>query len=170
MLNGPFVHMFRNTQSISFSLPISVLLAQLVIGTAQATQHRAENPRLVEVFTTTELPVTSESILNRQPDSTEMEFHIYELDGIQRIETKLSDGLTADPEQSKQVVLQRFQQLHEEDRARMQRAAMGLAKAMQYGIDRYPAIVFDGDVVIYGMTDIGEALHRYQAWREGRGR
>lgn len=99
-----------------------------------------------------------------------MEFHIYELDGIQRIETKLSDGLTADPEQSKQVVLRRFQQLHEEDRARMQRAALGLAKAMQYGIDRYPAIVFDGEMAIYGVTDIGEALHRYQEWREGRTR
>lgn len=93
-----------------------------------------------------------------------------ELDGIQRIETKLSDGLTADPEQSKQVVLRRFQQLHEEDRARMQRAAMGLAKAMQYGINRYPAIVFDGEVAIYGVTDIGEALQRYQEWREGRTR
>lgn len=99
-----------------------------------------------------------------------MELHIYELDGIQRIETKLSDGLTADPEQSKQVVLQRFQQLHEEDRARMQRAAVGLAKAMQYGINRYPAIVFDGEVAIYGVTDISEALHRYQEWREGRTR
>jgi len=162
--------MIGNRYSIRFSLPISVLLAQLVIGTAQATQHRAENPRLVEVFTTTELTVTSESTFNRQPDSTEMEFHIYELDGIQRIETKLSDGLTADPEQSKRVVLQRFQQLHEEDRARMQRAAMGLAKAMQYGINRYPAIVFDGEVAIYGVTDIGEALHRYQEWREGRTR
>jgi len=97
-----------------------------------------------------------------------MEFHVYELDGIQRIETKLSEGLTADPEKSKRVVLQRFQELREDDRARMQRAAMGLAKAMQYGIDRYPAIVFDGDVAIYGVTDIGEALQRYQEWREGR--
>lgn len=100
----------------------------------------------------------------------ESELHVYELDGIQRMEAKLSEGLTADPEQSKQVVLQRFQQLHEDDRARMQRAAMGLAKAMQYGINRYPAIVFDGDVAIYGVTDIGEALHRYQQWQEGRKR
>lgn len=162
--------MIGNRYSIRFSLPISVLLALLVIGTGQAAQPAAGHPHLVEVFTTTESPVTSESTFNRQPDSTETEFHVYELDGIQRIETKLSDRLTADPEQSKQVVLQRFQQLHEEDRARMQRAAMGLAKAMQYGINRYPAIVFDGEVAIYGVTDIGEALHRYQEWREGRTR
>lgn len=162
--------MIGNRYSIHFSLPISVLLALLVIGTGQAAQPAAGRPHLVEVFTTTESPVTGESAFNRQPDSTEMEFHVYELDGIQRIEAKLSEGLTADPEQSKRVVLQRFQQLHEEDRARLQRAAIGLAKAMQYGIDRYPAIVFDGEMAIYGVTDIGEALHRYQEWREGRTR
>lgn len=161
--------MIGNRYSIRFSLPISVLLALLVIGTAQAAQPAAGRPHLVEVFTTTESPVTGESTFNRQPDSTETEFYVYELDGIQRVEAKLSQGLSADPEQSKQVVLQRFQQLHEDDRARMQRAAMGLAKAMQYGIDRYPAIVFDGEVAIY-VTDIGEALHRYQEWREGRKR
>lgn len=162
--------MIWDRYSIRISLPISVLLALLVIGTGQAAQPAAGHPHLVEVFTTTELPVTGESAFNRQPDSTEMEFHIYELDGIQRIETKLSDGLTADPEQSKRVVLRRFQELREDDRARMQRAAMGLAKAMQYGINRYPAIVFDSEVVIYGVTDIGEALNRYQEWREGRTR
>lgn len=162
--------MIGKTQSILFVAMVSGVLALFAGGTAQATQLAAGRPHLVEVFTTTESPVTGESAFNLQPDSTEMEFHIYELDGIQRIEAKLSDGLTADPEQSKQVVLRRFQQLHEEDRARMQRAAMGLAKAMQYGINRYPAIVFDGEVAIYGVSDIGEALHRYQEWREGRTR
>ena len=44
-------------------------------------------------------------------------------------------------------------------------AAIGLAKAVQYGIDRYPAIVFDGRVVVYGVTDLVEALDRYKAWR-----
>jgi len=164
------VKITRKTQSIRFSLSIAALLTLLAVGSAQAAQHRAENPRLVEVFTTTELPVTGEAAITSEAAHAKTEFQVYELDGIQRIEAKLSDGLTADPEQSKQVVLRRFQQLHEEDRARMQRAAMGLAKAMQYGIDRYPAIVFDGEVAIYGVTDIGDALQRYQEWREGRTR
>lgn len=160
--------MIENSHSIRVVAPVLIVLA-LFAAVAQAGQLVAVHPRLVEVFTTTESPVTGESTFNRQPDSTGMEFHIYELDGIQRIEAKLSEGLTADPEQAKRVVLQRFRQLHEDDRARMQRAAMGLAKAMQYGINHYPAIVFDGDIAIYGVTDIGEALHRYHEWREGRG-
>ena len=45
-------------------------------------------------------------------------------------------------------------------------AAIGLAKAVQYGIDRYPAVVFDGRVVVYGVTDLVEALDRYEAWEQ----
>lgn len=160
--------MIGNTYSIYLALPVSVLVALFAGGAAQAVQNSAGYAHLVEVLTTTDLPVTGEATISQQPGYRDMELHIYELDGIQRIEAKLSEGLTADPEQSKRVVLQRFQQLREEDRARMQRAAMGLAKAMQYGVDRYPAIVFNGEVAIYGVTDIGEALDRYRLWREGR--
>lgn len=161
--------MIGNTYSIYLALPVSVLVALFAGGIAQAAQNRAGIPRLVDVFTTSGLPIARDADLAR-PNSGAIDLQIYELDGIQRIEAMLSDGLTADPEQSKRVVLQRYQELREDDRARMQRAAMGLAKTMQYGIDRYPAIVFDGDVAIYGVTDIGEALHRYQEWREGRKR
>ena len=159
--------MIGNRYSTRFFLPIAALLA-LQTAVVEAGQLVEVHPRLVEVFTTTELPVTGEAAITSEAVHAKIEFHIYELDGIQRIEAKLSDGLTADPEQSKQVVLQRFQQLREEDRARMQRAAMGLAKAMQYGVDRYPAIVFNGEVAIYGVTDIGEASDRYRLWWEGR--
>ena len=159
--------MIANTHSIRLVVPISFVLLLLAGSVVQADQKGVGHPRLVEVFTTTESPVTSEAVLDTKPGYREIEFHVYALDGIQRIETKLSQGLTADPEQSKRVVVQRFQQLHDDDRAQMQRAAMGLAKAAQYGVDRYPVIVFDGEVTIYGVTDIREALHRYQQWREG---
>ncbi|MCP4040978.1 MAG: DUF1525 domain-containing protein, partial [Gammaproteobacteria bacterium] len=41
------------------------------------------------------------------------------------------------------------------------------AKAMQYGVDRIPAIVFDGKVVVYGMTNLKAALDHYRTWRVG---
>ena len=158
--------MTGNTHSVHFVVLVSVVLALFAGGVAQAAQNRAGNPRLVEIFTTADSPITRNTDLS-QPSSGVIEFQIYERDGIQRVEAKLSKGLTTDPEQSKRVVLQRFQQLHEEDRAQLQRAAMGLAKALQYGVDRYSAIVFNGEVAIYGVSDIGEALHRYQQWQAG---
>jgi len=142
-----------------------VILAGNVVHAAELA---TVTPQVIEIFTTTDSSVAGEAAISQHPDYRKTELQIYELDGIQRIERQLSEGLTADPEQSKRVVLQRFQKLQEEDRAQMQRAAMGLAKAMQYGIDRYSAIVFDGEVAIYGVTDIDEALHRYQQWQAGR--
>ena len=104
--------MIGNRYSLCLFLPISALLALLVVTVAQAGQLVDVHPRLVEVFTTTELPVTGEAAITSEAVQAKSEFHVYELDGIHRIESKLSEGLTADPEQSKQVVLRRFQQLH----------------------------------------------------------
>ena len=135
----------------------------------QAARIEAVTPRVIEVFTSSDLPITGGAITNSAPGRPTADLQIYNLDGIQRVETKLSEGLTSNPELSKRVVLQRFQELHEEDRARMQRAAMGLAKATQYGVDRYPAIVIDGQAVVYGVTDVQTALAHYRAWhREGK--
>ncbi len=148
-----------------FVVPVLVVLV-LFDGVVQAGRPVEVHTHLVEVFTTNESPVTDEAPVNIQGVLGEMEYHVYELDGIQRVEAKLSQDLTADPTNAKRVVLQRFQQLQTEDRERMQRAAMGLAKAIQYGVDRYPAIVFDGQAVVYGVTDVQTALMDYRTWRQ----
>ncbi|WP_084610015.1 TIGR03757 family integrating conjugative element protein [Sedimenticola selenatireducens] len=157
--------MIRNSRSKSFVVPVRIVLV-LFAGVAQAGRPVEVYPHLVEVFTTTERPISGDVGINSQALHEQAEFHVFELDGIWRSEANLSQGLPADPEQSKRVVLHRFQQLSEEDRARMQRAAMGLAKAMQYGVDRYPAIVFDGEAVVYGVTDVQIAIAHYRAWRQ----
>ncbi len=160
--------MIGNTHSNRFASWGSLVLAILAGNIVHAAELAAVTPQVIEVFISTDLPINGGAAINPDTARSKIDLQIYELDGIQRIEAKLSQGLTSDPEQSKRVVLQRFQQLHEEDRVQMQRAAMGLAKALQYGVDRYPAIVFDGEVAIYGVTDIGEAVHRYQQWQAGR--
>ena len=40
---------------------------------------------------------------------------------------------------------------------------------MQYRLDRYPAIVFNGQAVVYGVTDVEDAFHRYRRWQEASG-
>ena len=127
------------------------------------------HPDVIEVLTTTEVPVNGEVAINQQLDTREIELHIFELDGIQRIEAKLSKDLSADPEHARRMALRRIGQLDEAAQTRMQRAATGLAKAVQYGIDRYPAIVFNGQGVIYGLTDLDTAFQYYWVWQT-RGR
>lgn len=94
-----------------------------------------------------------------------VDVRIYELNEILRVEVELTSDLPADPEKSKRMTLQRIQRLDEQIRSRMQSAAHGMAKAMQYGIDRIPAIVFDGQSVVYGVTDLQAAIAYYQTWQ-----
>ena len=143
-------------------------LAFVGSSSAIAAQNVSANPGLIEVFTSTSLPVMGEGNKASISQFSKVNFQIFELDGIQQIEDRLSNGLLADPVESRQVVLERFQQLTREDRIRVRNAARGLAKAAQYGVDRYPAIVFDGLFVVYGITDIHSALIYYQQWQAGQ--
>ena len=124
-------------------------------------------PGSIEVFITTELDAAPQSLVTpvqRYPGPT---LQVYPLDGIRQAELTLSGNLPNDTEAAQQIALQRIHQLNKQGTAQMQQAAVGLAKAMRYGIDRYPAIVFDGQAVVYGETDLQAALTHYQAWRAG---
>ncbi len=146
---------------------IATIFATLFgIGMAHADPLHQET-MFVEVFTTTDWEVQWESVGGTNEAHKNIDVQSYELDGIQRFEAQLSSNLPTDPDQSKHIALQRIQQLDEANRARMQRAAVGLAKAVQYGVDCYPAVVFDSAAVVYGVTNIHKALLHYQQWQEG---
>lgn len=121
----------------------------------------ASDALVIEVFTTGEQPVVGgEHERLRTATIT-----IYVVDGLERFESGLSEGLPADPEVAKAAALRRIQHLDDARMAPAKNAAFGLAKTVQYGVDRYPAIVFDGRAVVYGVPDLVEALDRYEAWQ-----
>jgi integrating conjugative element protein (TIGR03757 family) len=44
----------------------------------------------------------------------------------------------------------------------------GLGKAINLGVSHYPALVFNGQAVIYGVTDIQQGLELYLNWQQGQ--
>jgi integrating conjugative element protein (TIGR03757 family) len=115
----------------------------------------------IEVFTDSRTPVR-----NNQSSAT-----VYKVDRIDRLQQALSEGLPSDPETAKQAALHRFQRMDAQISSELENAAKGLVQAMQYGIDRYPAIVFDGHAVVYGVTDVQAATRIYEQWQEeGKGK
>ena len=145
----------------------SLVVVILVGNAVLAARMDAVIPRTIEVFTSSDLPVTARAGVPSDPAHPQPGLQVYELDGIRYIEEKLSRNLPPDPGQSRRIVLQHLRQLHETDRTRMRLAAVGLARAAHYGIDRYPAMVFDGQAAVYGLTDLEAALQHYRAWRAG---
>jgi len=109
----------------------------------------------IEVFTDSRIQVVSGN------DNTT----VYVIDRINRLQQELSEDLPVDSESAKKLVLQRYQRMDMQLSTELEKAANGLVQAMQYGIDRYPAVVFDGQAVVYGITDINAAIRLYQRWQ-----
>ena len=140
----------------------------LLADTACADPRGPNPPPVIEVFTSAERPLIETDANDSGGDLQGLAITVYEIDGIQSLERELSLDLPVEPQQSKAMVLKRLQRLDAPTRARMHSAATGLAKALQYGVERYPAVVFDGEAVVYGLTDLNVALEHYRAWQTGR--
>jgi integrating conjugative element protein (TIGR03757 family) len=152
----------------SFHVQFAWLVPLVLFADATFADPRELNPLpVIEVFTSAQYPLVETDAKRVGSILQGLKITVYEIDGIQSVERDLSLNLLVEPQQSKQIALQRIQNLDEQTRSRMQTSATALAKAMQYGINRYPAIVFDGQAVVYGVTDLQAALAHYQAWRTG---
>ena len=153
----------------SFSVQFVWLVSLVLFADTTFADPRGLNlTRVIEVFTSAQYPLIETDTKRAGSDLRKPKITVYEIDGIQFVERDLSFNLPVEPQPSKQIALQRIQSLDAQTRSRMQLAAQGLAKAMQYGVDRYPAVVFDGEAVVYGVTDLMVALAQYQVWQTGR--
>lgn len=107
---------------------------------------RTGEPR-VEIFTDRDHPLRNVEAL---PGAV-----VYRIDGLARAMEKISADLPADQASASDLASRRLARL---DRQELAEAAQGLTLAwLQYRLDRYPAIVFDGRAVIYGVTDLALA-------------
>jgi integrating conjugative element protein (TIGR03757 family) len=136
----------------------------LVLAMAGANAGPADVPAAVEVFTTADQSLATADAVGS------VSVKVHELDGIQRVQAELSQGLPRQSEAALPIAQARIATLDAVRRREVQDSAVALARAAQLGIDRYPAIVFDGRAVVYGVTDVGEALRRYRQWQDGAGR
>jgi len=118
----------------------------------------------IEIFAAHDGPVRQESVDIHGSSTAALSIQAYPLDGIAALEAKLSEGLPPEPETGKREALQRISELQRHDIEQVHRAATGLLRALELGLDRYPAIVFEGQAVVYGVTDLHEALRLYRAW------
>ena len=155
--------MTRKTATIKSNTMFTLLF--VLSHVTQAEKLVAMTPTSIEIFTTIDQPMSAiDTFVARHP---EIDVRIHKLDAIKQLEGKLSQGLSADPDKAKRLVLRKLQQLGKATRSQLEHSARSLAKAVQYGIEKYPAIVFDGELVVYGLTDLSAALRHYRHWQAG---
>ncbi len=149
----------------SFNTP---LIAAIILLTTSVSCYgegrRKLTIPLVEIFTASPFAM-NEQYLQQLNEKGGAEYKLYTIDRIDQLQQVLSRGLSADPIEAKQEALRRFQSMDAALSHQLESAAKGLAKVLQYGIDRYPAIVFEGEAVIYGVTDLDVATNHYRRWQ-----
>jgi integrating conjugative element protein (TIGR03757 family) len=136
-------------------------LLPLLLSASDVRADAADSPT-IEIFTTMDRPITiTESARQRGAALT-----VYHVDGLERFEAYLSQALPRESAAAEAEALRRLQALNTTRLRSAKDAAHGLTLAGLYGIERSPAIVFDGHAVVYGVNDLHTALAQYQRWRE----
>lgn len=138
-----------------------MLVAAVAAATPAAAQVQVVEVKRVEVF------ANSAMVLTNTQGAT-----VYRLDGLQLLQDELSQGLPGDPAKAAQLAQQRMQAMGAALQERASNAATGIGLAAQYGVDRMPAVVINGQAVVFGVTDVAEAVRLYlkSAAAQGNGR
>ena len=88
---------------------------------------------------------------------------VYVLDAMEVLDSELSAGLPGNELEAQAILRQRLRALGAAALARRTKpAAEGIVQAALYGVDRIPAVVINGEAVIYGVTDIDLARSIFQ--------
>ena len=106
----------------------------------------------------------SQTLLQNAPPAAT----IYELDVGLSIEEAMSVDLPPNVQEAEQILRARMQSVEwRAMEAQLRRSAEGLAKAKALGVTKIPAVVADDRYVVYGVTDVAQAVQMIQP-REAR--
>lgn len=90
---------------------------------------------------------------------------VIELDAPARIEAALSVNLPADPTQARAIVQRRLTEGGNPLQHRLAAAYQDVVDAWSLGITHVPAVVVDQRYVVYGETDVAQALALIDTYR-----
>lgn len=85
------------------------------------------------------------------------------------LEHAFSVGLPANPVQAEAMAKAWFKANQAKLSEQLKAAYAGHTKALNYDLKKYPAWVFDGRAIVYGVTDLREGLAIYQEWLSKNG-
>ncbi|MGH8567656.1 MAG: TIGR03757 family integrating conjugative element protein [Gammaproteobacteria bacterium] len=133
---------------------LSLLRAAWFLVASTGAALAADTGR-IEVFTTVGTPIAGVSAPT---------VRIYTLDSPALIEAEIDSGLPRDPGAAHRYAQRALKGQWREASERLTQAYRGLLGS-QYGLEKLPAIVFDGRAVVYGITALDQALGDYGRWK-----
>jgi integrating conjugative element protein (TIGR03757 family) len=143
----------------------SLMLLSLLANPSARTEDMKPLPTRIVIFTVSDQPIRD---LNRfRARHPEVVLRLHRLDTIHQFQERLSVGLPADRNAAKRMVLGRLQDIGKPTRDDLEQGAAALMEAVQSGVEKFPAMVFDDEWVVYGLLDLSTAFSEYRNWQGG---
>jgi integrating conjugative element protein (TIGR03757 family) len=138
---------------LNFINPALLFALHLPLATA------ADAPLVVTYIGTNDHPTVNAGVAKAYSVTLSM----YNIDAHRNLEKQLSADLPRNFAEAEKLANERLKAM---DGKVVQEAFKGVALTIQWDLKKVPAIVFgDGEQVIYGVTDLDEALKRYSFYR-----
>jgi integrating conjugative element protein (TIGR03757 family) len=132
----------------------------LLLVALPAAADTGPAPSQIDVFVTSTIEMIGvERLREQQPD---IAITVHSIDGIEQVKAALSRDLPANAETAKRLALRRLKNFAKGEYERLRQSAESLLLARQLGVNRYPAVVFDRQYVIYSVTDLSLAHALFQ--------
>lgn len=141
------------------SMLVCVVWTLAVTLPRDAQASRPTQPTRAEVFvdasTTFALGMRGQHLLRTG------RLDLYRMDAGAVLEQQLSRGLARDPRLALAQIRERIARMGERLKQVLQDSAQADLRARELGIQRVPAVVFDGEVVVYGASDLESAWSQW---------
>ncbi len=134
-----------------------IIAGMIVAGSfLLANQVSADSFKSVEIFTVAGVPMRGAS----------SDMVIVELDASARLDAEFSYGLSKDPEVAMSQLQKKLEVQGESLYRKYHTHYTGLARARILGVLKVPAVVVDGQYVVYGETDVPASLRKIKQYME----
>ena len=135
-----------------------VMLGAIACLCFWSMQANAEGFKSVEIFTVAGMPIR-----NASPDMV-----ITELDASARLDAEFSYGLSENPQTALEQLKKKLEVQGESLYRRYQTHYTGLARARVLGVLKVPAVVVNGQYVVYGEADVSVSLRKIKKYMEAK--
>lgn len=139
------------------------LIGWLSVVLSQQVSAERKNP-IIEVITSDRYPMTGINAIKNKG----IQVTLYNFDDGQRMVKKLEANLPIGQKAAEKAMAKRLKKIGNTSlQAMFFDAFQANVIGTEYGITQYPAIVFDkGQSVVYGETDLPNALVLYRRWKK----
>ena len=117
----------------------------------------------IEVVTSDAYPVSGIKSVQGQG----LLVNVYNLDDGKRLVAEIGKHLPKNQDAAKKALEKHFKKMGDAAvKQQFMQAYHGVILSTQYGLTRYPAVVFEqGQSVIYGVTNLNQAVNLYRQWQ-----